>query len=84
MTPRSIAPAPTFGGPVPSTSTPPAAPIAPPPVRRHNWVVLGILLPEPEKPAWFLPISGRLYFRKSQLPAGPDGIVAFRTKCHRP
>ncbi|HKM56790.1 MAG TPA: hypothetical protein VJY33_25520 [Isosphaeraceae bacterium] len=44
-------------------------------------MVLGALLHEPEKPAWFLPISGRLYFRKSQLPAGPDGIVAFRTKC---
>ena len=50
-------------------------------VRAHNWVVLGALLHEPEKPAWFLPISGRLYFRESQLPAGPDGIVAFRTKC---
>ena len=38
----------------------------------------------PSKPAWFLPISGRLYFRKSQLPpppgmAGPT--VEFRTKC---
>jgi hypothetical protein len=50
-------------------------------VRAHNWVVLGSLLHEPEKPAWFLPISGRLYFRKSQLPVGPDGIVEFRTKC---
>ena len=52
-----------------------------PTVRAHNWVVLGALLHEPEKPAWFLPISGRLYFRRSQLPAGPDGIVEFRTKC---
>ena len=42
-------------------------------VRPDNWVVLGALLPEPEKPAWFLPISGRLYFRKSQLPVGPEG-----------
>ena len=50
-------------------------------VRAHNWVILGALLHEPEKPAWFLPISGRLYFRQSQLPARPDGIVAFRTKC---
>ena len=51
-------------------------------VRAHNWVVLGALLHEPEKPAWFLPISGRLYFRKSQLPAvGPDGTEPFRTKC---
>ena len=39
------------------------------------------MLHEPEKPAWFLPISGRLYFRQSQLPIGPDGIVAFQTKC---
>ena len=52
-----------------------------PTVRAHNWVVLGALLPEPEKPAWFLPVSGRLYFRQSQLPVGPDGIVEFRTKC---
>ena len=52
-----------------------------PTVRAHNWVVLGTLLHEPEKPAWFLPISGRLYFRQSQLPIGPDGIVAFQTKC---
>ena len=53
-------------------------------VRAHNWVVLGALLHEPEKPAWFLPISGRLYFRQSQLPVGPGpgrGIVAFQTKC---
>ena len=53
-------------------------------VRAHNWVVLGALLENPGKPAWFLPISGRLYFRKSQLPprsgmAGPT--VEFRTKC---
>ena len=40
-------------------------------VRAHNWVVLGALLQEPEKPAWYLPISGRLYFRKSQLPDRP-------------
>ena len=50
-------------------------------VRAHNWVVLGALLPEPEKPAWFLPISGRLYFRKSQLPVGPEGLLEFHTKC---
>jgi hypothetical protein len=50
-------------------------------VRAHNWVVLGAVLHEPEKPGWFLPIAGRLYFRRSQLPAGLDGTVAFRTKC---
>jgi hypothetical protein len=50
-------------------------------VRAHNWVVLGALLQEPDKPGWFLPISGRLYFRRSQLPAGLDGLVVFRTKC---
>jgi hypothetical protein len=50
-------------------------------VRAHNWVVLGAVLHEPGKPGWFLPIAGRLYFRKSQLPAGPEGTLAFRTKC---
>jgi hypothetical protein len=46
-------------------------------VRAHNWVVVGALLPRANEPAWFLPHSGRLYFRKSQLPAGE----VFRTKC---
>ncbi len=50
-------------------------------VRAHNWVVLDALLHEPGKPGWFLPISGRLYFRASQLPAGPGGPLTFRTKC---
>jgi hypothetical protein len=53
-------------------------------VRAHNWVVLGALLQNPEKPAWFLPISGRLYFRKSQLPdlpGHPGRTETFRTKC---
>jgi hypothetical protein len=47
-------------------------------------VVLGALLQNPGRPAWFLPISGRLYFRKSQLPQRsdvPGGTVAFHTKC---
>ena len=53
-------------------------------VRAHNWVVVGALLENPGKPAWFLPLSGQLYFRKSQLPArsgfaGPK--EEFRTKC---
>jgi DDE superfamily endonuclease len=53
-------------------------------VLAHNWVVLGTLLDHPNKPAWFLPISGRLYFRRSQLPAqpsAPGGTEAFHTKC---
>ena len=53
-------------------------------VRAPNWVVLGALLHHPDQPAWFLPVSGRLYFRKSQLPArsGATGTKeAFRTKC---
>jgi len=53
-------------------------------VRAHNWVVLGALLQNPDQPAWFLPISGRLYFRKSQLPELPGHTgrtEAFRTKC---
>src|SRR6516162_8827319 len=44
-------------------------------------MVLGALLHEPNEPGWFLPITGRLYFRRSQLPAGPEGTLAFRTKC---
>jgi hypothetical protein len=53
-------------------------------VRAHNWVVLGAVLDNSEKPAWFLPISGRLYFRRSQLPPQPrePGCTEpFRTKC---
>ena len=53
-------------------------------VRAHNWVVLGALLHNPGRPAWFLPLAGRLYFRKSQLPEWPDvpgSRGVFRTKC---
>ena len=47
-----------------------------PTVRAHNWVVLGALLHERrEARPGFCPISARLYFRKSQLPVGPDGIL---------
>jgi hypothetical protein len=53
-------------------------------VRAHNWVVLGALLNNPSQPAWFLPLAGRLYFRKAQLPAR-SGFAGrkevFRTKC---
>jgi hypothetical protein len=49
-------------------------------VRAHNWVVLGDLLHNGDAPAWYLPITGRLYFRKSQLPTDPDP-EPFRTKC---
>jgi hypothetical protein len=49
-------------------------------VRAHNWVVLGALLENPGRPAWFLPQTGRLYFRKGQLPTSPDR-EEFRTKC---
>ncbi len=48
-------------------------------VRAHNWVVLGALLHNPEAPAWFLPLGGRLYFRQSQLPTDPEP-EPFRTK----
>jgi DDE superfamily endonuclease len=53
-------------------------------VRAHNGVVLGAVLHNPNQPAWFLPLSGRLYFRKSQLPACPEATgqtEVFRTKC---
>jgi DDE superfamily endonuclease len=47
-------------------------------VRAHNWVVLGALLPRADEPALFLPVSGRLYFRQSQLPSTGE---VFCTKC---
>jgi hypothetical protein len=53
-------------------------------VRAHNWVVVGALLPNDNRPADFLPTAGRLYFRKSQLPfgTGTDAErLPFRTKC---
>ncbi len=53
-------------------------------VRAHNWVCLGAVLRNDGRPAWYLPISGRLYFRKSQLPArsaDPGRAEPFRTKC---
>ena len=46
-------------------------------VRAHNWVILGALVAEPDRPATFLPVAGRLYFRKGQLPVGET----FQTKC---
>jgi hypothetical protein len=45
-------------------------------VRAHNWVVLGALLPQEQQPAWFMPQSARLYFRRTQLPPGE----VFQTK----
>jgi hypothetical protein len=53
-------------------------------VRAHNWVLLGAVLENPGQPAWFLPLSGRLYFRKAQLPLQPGSsrrTEPFRTKC---
>lgn len=53
-------------------------------VLAHNWVSLGAVLEDPGRPAWFLPLSGRLYFRKSQLPRlSPTSgrTELFRTKC---
>jgi len=53
-------------------------------VRAHNWVVLGAVLHNPGRPAWFLPLSGRLYFRKAQLPEQSQDSgrkEPFRTKC---
>jgi DDE superfamily endonuclease len=47
-------------------------------VRAHNWVVLGRLLANGSQPAWFLPQTGRLYCRQSQL---PTSLEPFRTKC---
>jgi len=53
-----------------------------PTVRAHNWVVTGALVPRAGEPALFLPVAGRLYFRKAQLPDAQNGPpVTFRTKC---
>jgi len=52
-------------------------------VRAHNWVCLGALLPQDGQPACYLPVSGSLYFRASQMPGpGSNGEPAptFRTK----
>jgi hypothetical protein len=52
--------------------------------RAHNWVVLGALVEDPDRPARSLPLSGRLYFRESQLPtrSGSTGPKEpFRTEC---
>lgn len=50
--------------------------------RADNWVVLGALLPDGERPALFLPVAARLYCREGQLPKAQNGPpVAFRTKC---
>jgi DDE superfamily endonuclease len=53
-------------------------------VRAHNWVVLGAVLHNGDRPGWFLPLAGRLYFRQSQLPLSgvtPHSREPFRTKC---
>jgi hypothetical protein len=51
-------------------------------VRAHNWVVTGALMPISDQPALFLPITGQLYFRESQLPLPEKGPpIVFRTKC---
>jgi Transposase DDE domain len=51
-------------------------------VRAHNWVVTGALVPNPGQAAYFLPVTGQLYFRKSQLPEPQKGPpITFRTKC---
>src|SRR5512133_4054462 len=53
------------------------------PVRAHNWVVLGAVLHNGDRPGGFLPLAGRLYFRKAQLPLSSDGrsLEPFHTKC---
>jgi hypothetical protein len=51
-------------------------------VRAHNWVVTGALVPNPDEPAFFLPVAGQLYFRKTQMPDAQKGPpIVFHTKC---
>ena len=40
-------------------------------VRAHNWVVLGALLHNPEKPAWFLPVPGGSTSASRRCPPDP-------------
>ena len=76
MIPRFIAIVPTCGEPARFTSTRRAARIARRPCVLTTGSCWAALLPEPDQPATFLPVTGQLYFRKSQLPAGET----FRTK----
>lgn len=48
-------------------------------VRAHNWVVVGGLVGASDQPATFFPVAARLYFRRTQLPAGER----FHTKCEQ-
>ena len=51
-------------------------------VRAHNWVFTGALRRHGDRPPTFLPVSGLLYFRDSQLPQAHNGPpIVFRTKC---
>ena len=53
-------------------------------VRAHNWVLRGAVLRKDDRPAWFLPLAGRLYCRQAQLPPCPEipgTTEPFRTKC---
>ena len=82
MTPRSIAIARTSGEPAPSTNIPPAVPIEHPPCGPTTGWCSGPCSITPVNPRC-LPLSGRLYFRKSQLPLqaqDSDHTVVFRTK----
>src|SRR3954453_19901990 len=84
MTPRSTAVASTCGALAPPHQYTARCPNRATTVRAHNWVCLGALLKNDGRPAWYLPISGRLYFRKSQLPRlspASGHTEPFRTKC---
>jgi hypothetical protein len=50
--------------------------------RAHHWLVTGALVGVPGRPALFLPVAGRLYFRKAQPPRADEGPPArSRTEC---
>jgi len=48
-------------------------------VRAHNWVVVGTLIPQDNRPWTYLPQTARLYCRQTQLPQQPEPEV-FHTK----
>ena len=73
MTPRSIAAAPTSGAPAPSTSTPPAAPIGPPPSAPTTGSSWAPCSTNPRSPPGSCRSPAGSTSASRSCPAGPDG-----------
>ena len=81
MTPRSIAPARTSGGPAPSTSTPPAAPTGPPPSAPTTGSSSAPCSTSRRSPAGSCRSPAGSTSASRSCRPGPGGTAAFRTKC---